>query len=412
MTFREGQSVQLVSGNRVRVGTLQGAGGEAVVHEAIESGSGQRVALKVFNNHSPACAQRIQFLIAQRLGEVCPLFCAPTDWINNGCLAHIAPFAPGDSLETYLETPGNSFFENIKIAIAVCHGIAVLNSAQIAHGDIHLGNFRVVRTATGVEIYFIDLDNFNAPGAPPPLAVGQEHAMAPELRLALKTGQPAVPDEYSDRYALAVCLHDILMAKHVASGFDDDPDKFEQCMLSGRWMHDPMLADGSTSAMEGYPSRMLNAELARLFRRGLSAVRHDRPSAAEWRDALSRNYRLIYVHLPCQGPIFVDAGQTRCPFCKSQFPVLKLVFPALRKEIVCDSAAIPIGRAMLRSEKVSSYHAVVRKIGPELTVESFGRNGTYRRKGSLWEPIGSGLIQSGDRLRFADVEAYVEEVPR
>jgi len=407
----KGQIVELVSGNRVRVGSLLDTGGEAVVYKVVELGSGQHRALKVFNDHSPARIRRTQFLVAQRLGKTCAFFCAPTDWVNNGCVGHLAPLAPGDSLETYLETPGNLFFENIKLAIAISHGVAVLASAQIAHGDIHLTNFRVVRTTRGVEVYFFDFDNFSAPGAPPPLAVGQEHVMAPELRQALRNARPAVPDEFSDRYALTVVLHDIIMAKHVASGFDDDPDKFERCMLSGRWVHDPVVTNPSLAVAEGYPSRMLNADLSRLFRRGLGLEREDRPSAAECRDVLSRNYRLIYIHPPCQGPIFIDPGQTHCPFCNRRFPVLKLVFPSLRKELVCDSAAMPIGRATLLSPKVSAHHAVVRKMGPEVTVESFGRNGTYRWTGTSWEPFGSGPIQGGDRLRFADIEAHVVEVP-
>lgn len=409
MMPRNNDILRLESGQRVRVVASLSAGGEGLTYEALHLDSGQRGVLKVFNNKSPERVKRTKFLIDQRLGERCELFCAPTDWINDGFVAHFSPFAPGDPLETYLEQPGNSFFENLKLAIALSHAIAILNELGFAHGDIHLQNFMVNKTASGVEIVVFDFDNYRAPGAPPPLALGQEHTMAPEIRQAWMNGAPVAPDEYSDRYALTVVLHDTLLAKHPAAGFDGDPDAFTNCMLSGRWFHDPALGAESAGSAEGYPSAILNADLARLFRRGLGLERHERPSADEWRAALGRSFERIYVHQPCSGPLFIDAGQTCCPFCGRRFPAIKLAFPSLRKEIVCNNAAVPIGRGDLGSPKVSAHHAVVRRIGPETSLESFGRNGTYRWAATRWVPINKAIIEPGDRLQFADVEAYVQE---
>ena len=62
------------------------------------------------------------------------------------------------------------------------------------------------------------------------------------------------------------------------------------------------------------------------------------------------------------------------------------------------------------SPHISHRHAVCRRLGPETWLESVGRNGTYRRCATQWirfpdkRPI---LIQTNDRLRFANVETKV-----
>ena len=161
-------------------------------------------------------------------------------------------------------------------------------------------------------------------------------------------------------------------------------------------------------ANHSYPSHILNPELARLFRRGLSAQREERPSAADWTRVLSRNFRLTWVDPRCQGPSFIDPGKTHCPICSRPFPIYKVMFPLLRKEIVCDSAAVAIGRAGLHSPKVSALRAIVRKLGQETWLRPLGRNGTFRWNGSQWKPLEVEVIlQSGDRLRFADIEGVL-----
>jgi serine/threonine protein kinase len=410
MILSKGKFLTLPSRNRVRVESFLSEGGEAQVYEVTEVKTGRKCAWKAFKNSSADRIKRTRFLVDRKLGEVSEYFCAPFDWLNNGSVGHLSKFAPGISLEEHLETPGNSFFSNFTIAIALCHTIDLLNKENIAHGDIHLNNFKIARAGAQPELYLLDFDNFNSPGVPSPLAIGQDHYMAPELRLALKTGQPAIPDECSDRFSLTAVLYDIIMAKHVGSGFDNDPDEFDEAMLSGRWLHDPSMGDGSARRGDGYPSLMLNADLARMIRRGLSLDRQVRPPAYEWRAVLGQALLQIYVHPPCGGPVFIDSSKTRCPYCNRPYPVLKLVFPSLHKEIVCDSGSVPLGRTQLHSPKVSALHAVLRRFGPETRLEPLGSNGTFRLAGTDWAKLAQEVpIQTGDRLRFADVDCYVVE---
>jgi serine/threonine protein kinase len=411
MNLHEGQTMTMRGGTKVRVGPLVGVGGEACVHKATDCRDASPGVAKAFTSNPPERVERTRFLVEQELDQLSPLFYAPTDWQLNGGVVHFSPYADGVSLEEHLETPGNSFPENCKMAIAISHGLAILNENGLAHGDIHLKNFNVRKTPAGMDVAVIDFDNFIARGAPPPLSIGQEHAMAPELRAAYKAGTPIVPDEYSDRFALTVLMHDLLLAKHVASGFDDDPDRFDACMMSGRWWHDAAVGNSHSAKGGGYPSGILDTDLARLFRRGVGLDREDRPSPREWCDTTSRSVERIYIHPRCGGPVFADAGKTHCPFCGERYRILKLVFPGLSRELPCDGVAAPIGRDQLPSVRVSAHHAVVHRMGPETTIESLGRNGSYRLIEGKWVAFQNTLIEAGDRLRFADIEARVEEVP-
>jgi hypothetical protein len=407
--IKSGTVLTLRHGTRVRIGAVFGAGGEGVVHEAVEKNSGQPGVYKVLKDVSPDKTQRTRFLVDLRLGDTSELLCAPIDYYDNGHLGHFSPWAPGASLEQYLETPGNLYFETCKLAIAYCQAHALLNERGVAQGDPSLTNANVNPAATGPELRLFDFDNFRTAGTPPPTAFGQEDRLAPELRRALHGGPPAFPDEPSDRYAITTVVHDMLLAKSVASGFDNSPEEFEQAMAGG-WPHDPVHGP-SPPGSGGYPSAILNAELAGMFRRGLSAHRPERPSAQEWTRVLSTHFRLIWVDPRCQGPSFIDPGKTHCPICGRPFPTYKLVFPALRKEIVCDRATVVLGRTDLHSPKVSALHAVVRKLGQETRLQSHGRNGTFRWNGSQWQRLeAEAILQSGDRLRLADVEAVVQEV--
>jgi len=411
VNLREGQTLTMKRGTKMRIGPLLGAGGEGCVHKATDQRDGTQGVAKAFTNSSPERVKRTQFLVELELPKLCRILHGPTDWQVNGGVIHFSPYAEGVSLEEHLESGGNLYTENCKIAIATSHACAILDQHQISHGDYQLKNLNVKRTAFGLDVAMFDFDNFIAPGVPPPLSIGQEHMMAPELRSAYKAGRPIAPDLYSDRYAYTVLMHELLLAKHVASGFDDDPDQFDACMLSGRWWHDPASGKIEKTKGGGYPSFILDVDLARLFRRGLSSNREDRPTPQEWRETLSRSFEQIYVHPRCGGPVFADSGKSRCPFCGESYRLLKLVFPSLSREFICDGTGFSLGRQLLSSPNVSALHANVHRIGPIVRIESFGRNGSYRYADGGWVAFQHAIIEAGDRLRVADVEARVEEAP-
>jgi serine/threonine protein kinase len=400
--------LRLKGGTRIRIEGLLGAGGEGIVYRAVDVCSGEPGAFKLFKTVTPERRERTKALVALRIGEWSELLCAPANYCDDRYLGHLSPLAPGVRLDEHLASPRNSYPDTLKLAIAFAHGHAILNAHGVAQADIALSQETVFPTSAGFELRMFDFDNSRIPGQPPPPCFGQEDWMAPELRRALKGGKPCLPDELSDRFSIGAVMHSLLLAKDVAFGFDGTPELFEKAM-SGGWPHDPAL--GLSQGIDGgFPSTILNAELATLLRRSLSPNREERPSASEWVDGLSRSIRLLWIDPRCHGPSFIDPGRTRCPTCGKEFPRLKFVFPALRKEIVCDTAAISVGRADLASPMVSRLHAIARQRGPETYLESLGRNGVFRRSGRAWlrlppDPV---PVLEGDRLRFADVECLVQ----
>ena len=238
--------------------------------------------------------------------------------------------------------------------------------------------------------------------------VGQILYIAPELRAALRDGHPAIPDLRSDRFAFGVLMHEVVLLLHPAGGADATPEMFEQAMMGG-WVHDPARANRPKSA-GGVPREAINADLQRLFRLSLSPDPDERPSTSAWKSALLAALKAVHICDNCSMPFLVDPSKTACPACGGSFPdwVLRL---RDGRAIPIDEASVRVGRAHLGgSPKVSGTHAVFRKIGPDLLVESFGRNGTWRMNGHGWvrlpdrTPI---LLSPGDRLRLGDVEVSV-----
>jgi hypothetical protein len=184
-------------------------------------------------------------------------------------------------------------------------------------------------------------------------------------------------------------------------------------MLNGNWLSDPACGTYTWQAGEGFPPGIFDYQLAKMVRRGLSLEPRDRTRADRWRTVLAEALieRRLYTDESCNGTVFLEPSRTRCPYCLQDYPLAKLVFPQLHKAILIDSAAVPIGRKELLSPRVSARHAVARRFGPLVQIESFGSNGTYRLDQAGWTRLPDQqavMVEPGDRLRFADVECRVE----
>jgi DNA-binding helix-hairpin-helix protein with protein kinase domain len=278
----------------------------------------------------------------------------------------------------------------------------------IVHGDIRDSNVLVCRKGTVTTIYIIDVDNFAARGVSKPFCLGDLLYLAPELSMAMKERRPACPDLYTDRFAHGVLMHEVVLLKHPASGHDDTEEMFDRAMYGGQWIHDP--AAPTRADAGGYPTTVLNSRVANLFRRFLSKERADRPAPAEWRDELLPVLGQVFVCPACKGPSMIDSSKWSCPLCKRPYPTLKLVAPGGRV-VPLDAGCVRVGRGTLGgSPRVSTLHAIFRRVGPEVWVESIGRNGTYRQAEGRMVRIPDGksvLIQAGDILRLADVEVRI-----
>ena len=253
----------------------------------------------------------------------------------------------------------------------------------------------------------IDFDNFNAPDLPDPYGIGHELYMAPEHRQPSKDGKRTTPNIYSDRFCLAALLHETLLLKCLASGYDASKEAFAQAMASGVWQQHPKRKPPKGAI--GFPAQILNQRIMNLFEKGVSLKPEERPSALQWAQELQRSFQEMYIHDKCNGPVFIDRSQTHCPHCNSPYKPLKLVFKGF--EIRLDSPNTSITRDLLKSTKVSRDHATVLRIGPDTQIKSTGSNGTYRKIKDKWitlKPEVPISINPGDVLRFADVQCTVK----
>lgn len=428
--IKKGNIVKSDSGRRIRIedpivkkewnalnnkwDDIPAIGGQGQVFWATEMNSGERGVVKLFHKKfsNSDTIKRIKFLIDQDLQSACSAIFAPTDLLSvNGLVGHYTLQAKGETLEQLLTEGNFTFSEGMQLAVAVAHAVSVLNTKKIAHGDIRSDNLIINRAGSVFQLHVIDLDNFYAPRVPTPPCVGHNLYMAPELREALANKQPAIPTVQSDLYALGVLMHEIILLCHPSSGNDDNEADFQKAMCSGKWLLDPATASTSGGNIGGYPTTVLNADLARLFRAAVSIDPAKRPASDIWEAALLKAFNAIYCCPRCGAPCVIDVAKTTCPLCGCPFPYLTLQIKSCGNTLPLTSGATIVGRADLRgSMAVSTRHAVFRRVGPETWLESTGSNGSYRWSGSGWiklpdrQPL---LVQQGDRLKFADVEVQL-----
>ncbi|MDI7269293.1 MAG: FHA domain-containing protein [Myxococcota bacterium] len=408
-----GQRIRTASGRILRVveGPLGGtAGGEGAAFKAEEKAGAPPSIVKVFLD--PALRterlRRTRWLVAQKLDRVCPAIYAPVDVVESpDAFGYATRFAPGMDFEQFVAggTPP-PLPAAIQTGVVLAHAVDELHRRAIAHGDLHFRNVRLHRAGDLVRVGLIDLDAFAAPGFPS-TAFGCEFYWAPEQRVAVETGQPFPVNIETERFALAVLLHELLLWNHPAGGCGGDAGAM--AAVSGKfWAFDPIHRVAAADA--GLPVGVLNARLLLLFRRSFARPLAERPSAAEWREALLAALKSTWVCERCGGAAVIDDAKVSCPMCGEDYPRLSLVLAA-GVEVALRDGSTELGRADFGgAATISSRHAVVRRRGPAYRLESLGRNGTFQwdRSGSKWVRLPDRKevpVAPGDRLRFADVEA-------
>ena len=412
-----GKTFKTEAGRRLRTEGLLGAGGEGCTYAATDLKSGEKGVIKLFhqNKFDPKLRlERIRFLVSLKLQQACSALNAPMDPIIDGKeVGHFSPWADGENLEDFASP--RTFMDDAFLAFAIAIAFDTLHKSGIAHGDIQAGNIKVHKTPDGpIAAKVIDLDNFQVKGVAPPFMIGHELYLSPEARMARRKKLALLPCQNTDLYSLGVIFHEILLGVHPSSGADHDQATLDAVVESGWSLHDPLNprhAPGRGNG--GSPWEVLDSRLSALLRDALSANPERRPRAEAWRIALSEAVWKVFPCPRCGGCIIIDPSKTVCPFtgCRKPYPGFTLRTKS--------GIAIPIDRGMVLlgrdecggSMKVSSRHATLRKIGPETWLEPHGSNGTRRWTGREWltlqRPV---VLNKGDRIKFADVEAEVLEL--
>ncbi|MBK7092092.1 MAG: hypothetical protein IPH59_10305 [bacterium] len=342
----ENQSIlQTDSGRKLRIEDQIGSGGQGIVAQATDLGSGKTGVIKIFKPQfdRDAVVQRIRFLIDLKLGSRCSALVAPTDSITTpDHVGHYSSYIPGHTLFDEFADPRLDFSQGLQVALCLARLVEAVHSAGIAYGDINPGNFLLVKKGDHFEVYAIDLDNYVATGAPPPFMVGHPEYMSPELRQGMELNQSALPTIQSDRFALAVVLHELLLHCHPGLA-----KEIRKKVLNKPWPTGSMILHASAE-IDQSKGIILPTYWTRTF--VLSFVEaflitcQERPSATQWVVALSSALGRIDLCDVCGYPSIIDASKTDCPVDRHAYPALKFVVRSTNRTIPISKEPVAVGR--------------------------------------------------------------------
>ncbi len=351
-----------------------GAGGQGTVFEARERRSQGTCVVKVYHSiiSTHETAARVAALVGLSLPARSPALYGPfSQLLPQSGVGAVQMMAPGQSLEAFMQTTPYNLIQALGMAAAFCRALAVLEKLGVAHGDIAASNLMV--NPVGPHHYavsVIDFDNALIPGAPAPGFRGQDLYSAHELL----TGAATVSLE-SDRFALAVLLHELIFLRHpFASVFAAGVDFQGYVALLGQiaWPDDP--ARGGAAPTAGHPVGVLSHDLHDLFRRALQPVPASRPTADAWVRALEGALGQLYVCGACKGLCVNEATRYTCPRCGHMPGPLALEVAG--KVIPLNRMSTTIGRGDVGGDPtVSRSHVVVRRWGFGLRVRNTSLNG-------------------------------------
>ncbi len=250
-----------------------------------------------------------------------------------------------------------NWLTNLHMCIKIARAVRRLHAAGLAHSDLSYKNI-LVDPITG-SACIIDDDSLVVPGKFPPEVIGTPDFIAPEVietkHLPLDDKQRKLPSIYTDRHALAVLIYMYLLNRHPLRGGKvndiNDSGRDEELSMGEKalFIENPTDKSNRVKAQQLSPSELPQGDpskmpytlcgpyLKKLFDRAFIDGLHEplqRPSAAEWEDALVKTADLVQ---PCQNPnceahwfVFDNTRKPKCPFCgqeyHGQLPILNFYY--------------------------------------------------------------------------------------
>ncbi|MEM6914921.1 MAG: protein kinase [Verrucomicrobiota bacterium] len=414
-----GEILKSKRGEKYRIQSHLDSGGQGSVYSANCEKTGSDVVVKTYHQgqDEALARKRIEALIRADLSSRYPGLATPTALIEKPMLAHVAPRVGEASLDELLQNGSiKSLQDRIVVAAALARQVEGLEDSDIIHGDLNPENVRIDQAPDGIQgVFLIDFDNANGKTLPVSHAFGSPLSMPPEARLAMKHKASFAPTFESDRYSLALLIHETITLRNPCQleMNQNQPDRFFEVMEQSQWTADPANDASLHHSLGGLPSASICGSLYRLFKSGLTGRPDERPSARKWREALSATVSEVIVCPACVAESILNPGRGECHWCGTDFPMLSFEFQG--KKTLIDRNGIVIGRKQLGgSNKVSTRHAIFRRIGPETFVEPIGSNPTKRvlpngrvidlKNGTRY------ALSTGDKLRLGDGELKIRSL--
>ena len=308
------------SGNRYKVISLIGAGGQGEVYEVLLDS--ERAALKwYFPNMATSAQKRIlEKLVAK--GAPDEAFLWPEDMLSQGrgnSLGYVMKLRPKEYkgiVDMMKRRAEPSFSALCKAAFNLTRGYQKLHSVGYSYRDISFGN--VFLNPDNGNILICDNDNVSASGDDYSSIYGTPRFMAPEIVIGA-----AVPSRNTDLYSLSVLLFYMFMLHHPLEGKREADikcmDIFAMTLLFGKkplFIFDPN--DSSNRPVEGYQNNpIIYWEVYPQFFKDLFTTAftvgllhpNRRVTEIQWLDALSNLLSQIVICLQCGAEVFHEVGK-------------------------------------------------------------------------------------------------------
>ncbi len=375
---------------------------------------GAEAVAKVAHPHvaTAEAADRLGALLGLDLSSRSPAISAPAVLLaKRHGLGALMPVAEGRPLEDVFETACLGLVEALGVGAALGRALSVLEGLGVAHGDLAPSNVVVRRRQGYAEASLIDLDNAAVPGAPDPLFDGQELYAAPEI-----LSGDAGPSVETDRFALAVLMHELLLQRYPFTEMRDGATMPEivRAMRRVSWPEDPYAGKRASGHAVGPPVGVLPQPLQDLFRRALRPDPSGRPGAADWARACEDALGRVFACDGCGNAFVNDDARFRCAWCG--VPARAFVLDLGAREVPLVGTATVVGRDDLGAcPTVSRRHAVFERRGFALRLTNLSANGTAVRRGGRWTELAAGEgtdLGDGDRVRFSDgIEGRIRAGP-
>jgi serine/threonine protein kinase len=307
----------------------------------------------------------------------------------------------------------------LRICLLLSRAVRRMHFAGLAHSDLSYKN--VLVDPSGGHACIIDIDGLVVPGKYPPDVVGTPDFIAPEVvktsHLAKDDPKRILPDQKTDRHALAVLIYMYLFYRHPLRGgkvHDTTDEQRDESLHMGEralFVEHPTdggnrirLKDAKPSELpwadtDKIPFKVAGPYLSELFLQSFVAGLHDpglRPNAMDWEIALVKTVDLIQ---PCQNKdciqkwyVFDNSTKPCCPFCgtpyKGKLPVLNLYSSRKEGSYLPDNHRVMVWTG----QSLFPWH-VNRLISPneKLTVQQKTRVGYFQLHDNSWWLVNEGM---------------------
>ncbi len=214
-TLKSGTTLQSQNGQRYKVNTMLGSGGQGEVYDV--SKNGQHYALKWYFKHTATKQQKEILSNLLDKGSPSPFFLWPEDLLvddSQGVFGYIMPLRPKEykNIVDLMKRRTEPTFLNLcRACFNLAKGYSLLHTEGYQYRDISFGN--VFFNPDNGDILICDNDNVVPNGIKSGGVLGTPRFMAPEI-----VRGEARPSRNTDKYSLAVLLFYMLMINHPLEG--------------------------------------------------------------------------------------------------------------------------------------------------------------------------------------------------